>query len=138
VHRSLGEQHQDGGTDITSTTAPAVATASPAACAGPEAGTEAAGAKAWAEATGSESAAAASAEARPERALRPCVPGVMAPDIVTELAAGLPALFVKGAAILGRESKARRPRFTCERPAHVGHACFKEWVVHWLISFLER
>jgi hypothetical protein len=127
VHRSLGEQHQDGGTDITSTTAPAVATAASAACAGPEATGAKSGAKSWAkaraEATGSESAAAAA---------------FVGPDKVAELAAGLPALFVKGAAILGRESEARRPRFTCERPAHMGHACFKEWVVHWLISFLDR
>jgi hypothetical protein len=138
VHRSLGEQHQDGGADITSTTASAVATATSAASAGPE-GT---GAKSWAEArteaTGSEPAAPAPAEARPERAVRPRVPGVVTPDVFAELAAGLPALFVKGAAVLGSETEAHRPRFTCKRPAHMGHACFKKWVVHWLISFLER
>jgi hypothetical protein len=138
VHRSLGEQHQDRGTDITSTTAPAVATAASAASPGPE-GT---GAKSWAkartEATGSESASSAAAEARSERALRPGVAGVVAPDVVAELAAGLPALFVKGAAVLGRETEAHRPRFTRKRPAHMGHSCFKKWVVHGLISFLER
>jgi hypothetical protein len=138
VHRSLGEQHQDGGTDITSTTPPALATAASAASAGPEG----AGAKSWAEAgteaTGSESTAAAPAEAWPKWALRPWMSGVVTPNVVAELAAGLLALFVKGSAILGCESKARRPGFTCERPAHMGHACFKKWVVHWLISFLER
>ena len=135
VHRSLGEQHQDGGTDITSTTAPALATAASAASARPE-GT---GAKSWAEArteaTGSESAAAAPAETGSERSV---MPGVMSSDVVAEFAAGLLALFVEGAAVLGCETEARRPRFTCERPAHMGHACFKKWVVHGLISFLER
>jgi hypothetical protein len=127
VHRSLGEQHQDGGTHIAATTAPTVATAASAArtaCAGTWA-------KSWAEArteaTGTESAAAAPAETGSER---PVMSGVVTPDVVAELAAGLLALFVKGAAVLGRETEARRPRLTCERPAHVGHACFKKWVVH--------
>ncbi len=64
--------------------------------------------------------------------------GVVAADVVAELAAGLPALFVQCAAVLGSEAEARRPRSTGERPAHMGPACFKKWVVHWLISFLER
>jgi len=46
VHRSLGQQHQDGGTNVTTAAAPAVAAASSTASARAEAGTEAAGAEA--------------------------------------------------------------------------------------------
>jgi hypothetical protein len=130
VHRSLGEQHQDGGPDITSTTAPSVATAASAARAGPEARTEA-----RTEATGAEPAAEAPAETGSER---PVVSGVVTPDVLAEFAAGVPALFVKGAAVVGREPEARRPRLTCERPARMRPACLEKWVVHWLISFQER
>jgi hypothetical protein len=87
VHRSLGEQHQDGGTNVTTAAAPAVAGASSTASGWAEAGTEAAGV----EATGTEAASETSAEAGPER---PVMTGVVAADEFAELAAGLPALFV--------------------------------------------
>ena len=51
--------------------------------------------------------------------------GVVAADEVAELAAGLPALFVQCAAVLGCEAEARRPRPTREWPAHMG-----KWVIH--------
>jgi hypothetical protein len=58
VHRPLGEQHQDGGANVTTAAAPAVAAASSAASGRAEAGTEA---------TGTEAASEPSAEAGPER-----------------------------------------------------------------------
>jgi len=72
VHRSLGEQHQDGRTHVTSTTAPSVTAAASTATTGPETGTEA-----RAEATGTESAPETPAETRPEGTV---VAGVVAPD----------------------------------------------------------
>jgi hypothetical protein len=95
VHRSLGEQHQDGGTDVTAAAAPAVATTSSTASGRAEA--------AGAEATGTEAASEPSAEAGPER---PVVTGVLTADEVAELATGLPALFVQCAAVLGCKSEA--------------------------------
>ena len=83
VHRPLGEQHQDGGTDVSTAAAPAMATAPSTARARAEA--------ARTEATGTEAAPETPAEAGPER---PVVADVVALDIVTELAAGLPALLV--------------------------------------------
>jgi hypothetical protein len=73
VHRSLGEQHQDGGTNVTTAAAPAVAAASSAASGRAESGTEATGA----EATGTEAASEPSAEAGPER---PVMTGVVTAD----------------------------------------------------------
>jgi hypothetical protein len=96
VHRSLGEQDQDGGTDITSATAPAVATAASAARAGAEART-----KAGAEATRAEPAA----EARSERTVMPAVAGAVGTHQVAKFAAGLPALLVNGAAVRRRETE---------------------------------
>jgi hypothetical protein len=63
VHRPLGEQHQDGGANVTTAAAPAMAAASSAASGRAEAGAEATGA----EATGTEAASEPSAEAGPER-----------------------------------------------------------------------
>jgi hypothetical protein len=94
VHRSLGEQHQDGGTDVTAAPAAAVATTSSTASGGAEAGTEA---------TGTEAASEPSAEAGPER---PVMTGVVVADQATELTASLPALFVQCAAVLGCKSEA--------------------------------
>jgi hypothetical protein len=99
VHRSLGEQHQDGGANVTTAAAPAGAAASSTASAGAEAGTEAAGA----EATGTEAASEPSAEAGPER---PVMTSVVVADQAAELATGLLALFVQCAAVLGCESEA--------------------------------
>ena len=62
----------------------------------------------------------------------------MVTKVFAELAAGLPALLVECAAVLGCESEARRPRPTREGPAHMGRACFKKRVVHGFFSFLER
>jgi hypothetical protein len=131
VHRSLREQDQDGGTNVTTAAAPAVAAASSTASGRAEAGTEAAGA----EATGTEAASETSAEAGPERTV---TAGVVVADEAAELTTGLPALLVQCAAVLGCESEARRPRPTREWPAHMGRACFKKWVVHGIFSFLER
>src|ERR1700722_5179274 len=116
VHRSLGEQHQDGGTNVSTAAAPAVAAAS---------STASGRAEAWAEATGTEAASESSAEAGPER---PVMTGVVVADQATELTASLPALLVQGAAVQGCESEARRPRPARERPAHMG-----KWVVHRVI-----
>jgi len=126
VHRSLREQDQDGGTNVTTAAAPAVAAASSTASGRAEAGTEA---------TGTEAASESSAEAGPERTV---MAGVVVADQAAELTAGLPALLVQCAAVLGRESEARRPRPTREWPAHMGRACFKKRVVHGIFSFLER
>jgi len=131
VHRSLGEQHQDGGTNVTTAAAPAVAAASSTASGRAEAGPEATGA----EATGTEAASETSAEAGPERTV---MAGVVVADQAAELTASLPALLVQCAAVQGCESEARWPRPTRERPAHMGRACFKKWVVHGIFSFLER
>jgi hypothetical protein len=100
VHRSLGEQDQDGGTDITSATAPAVATAASAARAGAEART-----KAGAEATRAEPAAEAPAETRSERTVMPAVAGAVGMHQVAKFAAALPALLVNGAAVRRRETE---------------------------------
>ncbi len=62
--------------------------------------------------------------------------GVVASDVVAKLTTSLLALFVEGAAVLRREAEARWSG--CERAARVGAAYVKEWVVHGLISFLER
>jgi hypothetical protein len=121
VHRSLGEQHQDGGTNVTTAAAPAVAAASSTASGRAEAGTEP---------TGAEAASETSAEAGSERTV---VAGVMVADQAAELTASLPALLVQCAAVLGCESEAQRPRPTREWPAHMG-----KWVVHGIFSFLER
>jgi hypothetical protein len=82
VHWSLGEQHQDGSTDVTASAAPAGAAAPSTAwdraeAAGPE--------------TPAEPSAETGSEAGPER---PVAAGVVAPDIVAEFTAGLPAMFV--------------------------------------------
>jgi hypothetical protein len=99
VHRSLGQQHQDGGANVTTAAAPAGAAASATASGRAEAGTETAGA----EATGTEAAAEPSAEAGPER---PVMTGVVTADEVAELATGLLAMFVQCAAVLGCEPEA--------------------------------
>ncbi len=98
------------------------AAASSAASGWAESGTEA-----RAEATGTEAPSEAPAETGPER---PVVTGVVASDKLAEFTAGLLALFVQGAAVLGCESEARRSRYTREWPAYMGLTCFKEWVVH--------
>src|SRR3984957_105623 len=121
VHRSLGEQHKDGGATATTAAAPAVAPASSTAAGRAEAGTEAAGA----EATGTEAASETSAEAGPERTV---MTGVVVADQAAELTASLPAVLVQCAAVQGCESEARRPRPTRERPAHMG-----KWVIHGIV-----
>jgi hypothetical protein len=127
VHRPLCEQYQDGGSHIT---APAASTVTAA----PSASRAGAGAEAGPEPeAGAESAPEAAAEAGPERAV---MPGVMTPDQVTELAAGLPALQMSRAAVL--RCKAEAVRSTRERSAQLSVFCVEKWGVHWLISFLER
>jgi hypothetical protein len=120
VHRSLGEQHQDGRADVTSTTAPTVSAAAATATTGPETRTEATGT----EATGTEATSESAAETRSEGTV---VAG-LGPDRLAELATGLPTLLVQGTAVLGCETEVRWS--TGERAAHLGPACFKEWVIH--------
>jgi hypothetical protein len=130
VHRPLGEQHQDGGTNVTSTTASAVTAAAGAAAGRTEAGTEATGAEALTE---------ASAEARTEAgAERAVVTSVVTANMIAELASGLPALLSQGVALVRAEAEVRGSGPAGKWSAHMGPACFKEWVVHGLISFLER
>jgi hypothetical protein len=64
VHRSLGEQHQDGRTDVTSAAAPSVTAATSTATTRPETGTEATWTKSetGAEATWTESASETTSE----------------------------------------------------------------------------
>jgi hypothetical protein len=119
VHRSLGEQHQDGGTDITATTTPASA-APPtawAARAEAEAGTESARTEATAETP---------AEAGPETwAERAVVAGVVTADVVAELATGLPALLVQCTPGMRVEAETLCSGTSGEFPFYMG-----EWVVH--------
>jgi hypothetical protein len=119
VHRSLGEQHQDGRTDVTSTTSPSVTAA---AAAGAETGTEATWpeTEARAKTTGTESASEATAEGT--------VMAGLGPYRLAECATGLLALLVQGPAVVGRETEVRWS--AGERAAYLGPACFKEWVVH--------
>jgi hypothetical protein len=118
VHRPLGEQHKDGGTHVTATTAPTVTATASAAATGPEAGSKSAGT--------AEAASETAAEAGSERTV---TAGVVAADVLAELSTGLPALLVQSATILRREAEARR--CSCERSAHVrGPICVKKWAVH--------
>jgi hypothetical protein len=111
VHRTVGQQNQDGGADVAPLAAsrPA-ATAARAAEAEPAAGIEAESA-----ATGAEAAAEAGLEAGSKRA----VPiGAVLTHALAEVATGRPTVFVKGAALLRPEAEAVPTRWWCE------------WVVH--------
>jgi hypothetical protein len=107
VHRPVGEQLEDRGTHVTAPAASA-ATGSAAAASARSTGT------AWAEATGTEAEAASRAEtAGTEASWTECrsetEAGVSAAavftDVVAEVATGLFALFVQGAAVTGTESE---------------------------------
>jgi hypothetical protein len=123
VHRSLGQQHQDRGTDVATAAAPTVS-------ATPSSSTARARAEAEAESAGPETPAEAGSETRAEtRSERPVMAGVVVTaDVVAELATGLPALFVQCTPCM--RSEAKEVGALCsgtpgERPLYMG-----EWVVH--------
>jgi hypothetical protein len=118
VHRPIGEQHQDRGADVAATAPSAVAAPSSTTRARTEAEPEA-------ETAGPKTPA----EAGPEW---PVVADVVAPDIVTEFAAGLLAMLVEGAPCLRVETEAQRPGSSWEWRVNLG-----KWVVHRFVSFLE-
>jgi len=102
MHRSLGQQYQDGGAHVATAATPTVSATSSTAS------TARAGAETEAEA-GSETPAEAGSETRADtRAERPAVAGVVAADMVAELApmsAGLPALLVQCTPCMRPEAK---------------------------------
>jgi hypothetical protein len=119
VHRSLGQQHQDGGANLATAAAPTV-------CATSSSPTAWAGAEAEAEPAGTEAAAEAGSETRTEtRAERPVVSGIVTADIVAELATGLPALLVQCTPCMGVETEALCSGTPREFPFYMG-----KWVVH--------
>jgi hypothetical protein len=113
VHRTIGEQNQDGGADVAALTAPASAAATARATEA-EAGArvEAEAAPTWAE------SAEPGLEAGTERAVP--VRAVLT-QVLAEIAAGGPPVFVEGATLLRTESEAGAEP--------TGWGC--EWVVHW-------
>jgi hypothetical protein len=123
VHRSLGEQHQDGRTDIAATTAPVVPAAASTALARPETGP-----KAGSEAAGTEAPTEASAEAGSEawpKWASSARTGVVPADVVAKLAAGLPALLAQSVSFMQAEAEVRGPRPAGESAVYMG-----KWVVH--------
>jgi hypothetical protein len=128
VHRSLGQQHQDGGADVATAAAPTVSATSSCPTA-----------RAWAEAEAAraETPAEAGSETGTEtRAEWPVVAGVLTADKVAKLATGLPALLVQCTPCMGMEAletEARCSGTPREFPFYMG-----KWVVHMFISFLER
>jgi hypothetical protein len=116
VHRPLGEQHQDGGTDVTAAAASAVSAA-------PSTARPRAKPEAEAEPSRTETAT----EAGPEW---PVVADVVAPEIVAEFAPGLLAVFMQGAPFLRVEAEPQGSGTAGERPVEVG-----EWVAHMLSRF---
>jgi hypothetical protein len=106
VHRTVGQQNQDGGADVAacpSAAAPAARTACEAEAP--------AGVEAEADPAGAESEAGL--KSGTERAV---LAGAVLTEVFAEFATGLPPLFVKGAALLRAE------------PESTGCRC--EWVVH--------
>ena len=101
MHRPVGEQLQDGGADVAAltATAPAAATAAWTAEAEAAARVEAESAAAGAE------AAEPGSEAGPNG---PSPVGAVLADVVAEIATGLPAVFVEGAAVARIEAEAER------------------------------
>jgi len=112
VHGPIGEELEDRGTHVTAPAAPA-ATGSAAATATTGAETEA-----GTEATGAETAEARAAET--------CVTAVVA-DVVTELATGLPTLFVQRTTVLRAEGGSKAE---AETAALEGAFWRCEWGVH--------
>jgi hypothetical protein len=111
VHRTVGEQNQNGGADVAALTA----TASAATAAWTAESETAARVETESAATGSESAEPG-LEAWAERA----VPvGAVLTHVAAEIATSLPTVFMKGAALLRIEAEAE--------PAW----CWCEWVAHW-------
>ena len=110
VHRPLGEQHQDGGADVTAAAAPAVA-ADAVHRVGPGPKPNPPGPK-----PGPKPRPKPGTEAGPER---PVVAGVVAAEVVAEFATGLPALLVQGAALLrGRSRSPKAPACRANGPPH--------------------
>jgi hypothetical protein len=119
VHRSLGQQRQDGGANVATSAAPTVSATSSSPTAW-------ARAEAEAESAGTETAAEAGSETRAEtRAERPVVAGIVTADRVAELATGLPALLVQCTPCTGVETEALCSGTPREFPFYMG-----KWVVH--------
>jgi hypothetical protein len=108
VHRTVGQQNQDGGADVAAlaSSAPAAPAARTACEAEAPAGVEAEAAPAGAESE-------AGLKSGTERAV---LAGAVLTEVFAEFATGLPPLFVKGTALLRAE------------PESTGWWC--EWVVH--------
>jgi hypothetical protein len=111
VHRTIGEQDQDGGADVAALAAPAsAATAAWTAESEAAARIETEPASAWAE----------SAEPARKTGTERAVPvGAVLAHVLAEIATSLSMVFVKGAALLRVEAEAESAW------------CWCEWVVHW-------
>jgi hypothetical protein len=110
VHGTVGQQNQDGGSDVAAFAAPAPAAAAARTAAEAEA-------SAWVEAE----ASAAGSEAEPgleAGAERAVLGGAVLAEVFPEFATGLPSLFVEGTALLRAEPEAESAGRWCE------------WVVH--------
>jgi hypothetical protein len=134
VHRPVGEQLEDRGTHVTAPAASAT-TGSAAAASARSARTETR--STWAEAAGTEAEAATGAEAawtecRPETEAAGVAAAVFA-DVVAEVATGLSALFVQGAAVTGTEAESWTAHVGALELTLVGS--FIEWGVHVLSFF---
>jgi hypothetical protein len=111
VHRTIGEQNQDGGTDVAALTA----TASAPTAARTAESEAAARVETEAAAAGAEPAEPG-CEAGPERA----VPvGAVLTHVLAEIATSSSTVFVEGAALLRIEAEAEPAWWWCE------------WVTHW-------
>ena len=94
MHRTVGQQNQDGGADVAALASSAAAPAARTACeAEAPAGVEAEAAPAGAESE-------AGLKSGTERAV---LAGAVLTEVFAEFATGLPPLFVKGAALLRAE-----------------------------------
>lgn len=119
MHRSLGQQHQDGGANVATAASPTVSATSSSSTAWTGAVTEA-------ESAGTETPAEAGSDTRTETwAEGPVTAGVLTADEVAELAAGLPALLVQCTPCMRVESEALCSGTPREFPFYMG-----KWVVH--------
>jgi hypothetical protein len=110
VHRTVGEQNQDGGADVATLASPASA-ATTTRAAETESAEAAARVEAEAPATGPESGLKAGSE-------RTVAAGAVFTEMFAEFATGLPPLLVQVAALMGVEPEAEPAGLWCE------------WVVH--------
>jgi hypothetical protein len=130
VHRSLGEQRQDGCTDVAT---PATATAATAAASTAEAGSaKARAAEAGSAETAAEAGTEPATEASVERAVRA---GILLADRIAEAPTGGAALFVDGATVDGREPEAET---ACMGSTLEGAVWGCEWGVHQIVSLAGK